>query len=163
MCICAEIPMANSSPDSAIAGQLGEALVAAWLRQQGWHIIACGWHCRWGELDVVAFCPRPVCLAFIEIKTRKSANWDENGLLAITATKQRKLIYASQLFLAQHLRWAETPCRFDVALVSAKQIPRKNAGGDEADWPAITVGEPIAHQGYSLTLHTYLESAFDGI
>jgi putative endonuclease len=147
----------------AISGQFGEALVTTWVQQQGWQVITRGWHCRWGELDVVAFCPKSICLAFVEIKTRTSGNWDENGLLAITPTKQRKLIYASQLFLAQHGCWAETPCRFDVALVSAKQIPRKNEGLREANWPVIRLGEAIAHQGYSLTLHTYLESAFDGI
>jgi putative endonuclease len=148
---------------SAIAGQLGEMLVARWLQQQGWQIVGQGWHCRWGELDVVALHTAPKCLTFIEVKTRKSGNWDEDGLLAITATKQRKLIYSSQLFLSQFPHWAEVPCRFDVALVSAKRQVSKALPSEPRDWPEIHLGEAIAQRGYTLTLHTYLESAFDAI
>jgi putative endonuclease len=147
---------------SAIAGQLGETLVARWLQQQGWKIVGQGWHCRWGELDVVALRSTPHCLAFVEVKTRKSENWDENGLLAITSTKQRKLIYSSQLFLSQFPHWAEVPCRFDVALVSAKRLgPTQTLMPDQSNWPQIQLGEALVHQGYQLTLNTYLESAFD--
>lgn len=153
-----------SNAANAIAGQLGETLVAQWLRQQGWKIVGQGWHCRWGELDVVALRGMPHCLAFIEVKTRKSGNWDENGLLAITSTKQRKLIYSSQLFLSQFPHWAEVPCRFDVALVSAKRLgTTQTLTPGQTVWPKIQLGEAIVHQGYQLTLHTYLESAFDAV
>jgi putative endonuclease len=153
-----------SNTTSAIAGQLGETLVVRWLQQQGWKIVGQGWHCRWGELDVVALRSNPHCLAFIEVKTRKSGNWDENGLLAITPTKQRKLIYSSQLFLSRFPHWAEVPCRFDVALVGAKQIGNTQAlMADQGGWPQIQLGKAIVHQGYQLTLSTYLESAFDAV
>ena len=47
-------------------GDRGEALVAAWLQQQGWRIVAQQWHCRWGELDIVARSPAPEeSLAFV--------------------------------------------------------------------------------------------------
>jgi putative endonuclease len=155
--------MSTHSSHRAIAGQLGETLVTRWLQQQGWKIVRQGWHCRWGELDVVALRSTPHCLAFIEVKTRKSGNWDENGLLAITPTKQRKLIYSSQLFLSQFPQWAEVPCRFDVALVSAKRLGTQAIAPVQSVWPQIQLGKAIAQQGYTLTLHTYLESAFDAV
>lgn len=156
--------MSSNSPHSAIAGQLGEKLVVRWLQQRGWKIIGQDWHCRWGELDIIALGNTPHCLAFVEVKTRKSGNWDENGLLAVTLTKQRKLIYSSQLFLSQFPHWAEVPCRFDVALVSAKRLGTTKAlTSSENVWPQIQLGEAIARQGYQLTLHTYLESAFDAV
>ncbi len=97
-------------------GYLGETLLKNWLETQAWQILAQNWHCRWGELDVVAQAPDG-SVVFIEVKTRQQHNQDADGLWAITPSKQRKLIQAAALFLAQHPHWADYPCRFDVALV----------------------------------------------
>ena len=80
-------------PNHALSvGKLGEALVAHWLRGQGWSILAQGWHCRWGELDIVAQCrleegtavglqpSRLPTIAFVEVKTRSRGNWDGDGV-----------------------------------------------------------------------------------
>ncbi|MGB8700408.1 MAG: YraN family protein [Thermosynechococcaceae cyanobacterium] len=146
---------------SAVVGQLGENLVSQWLQQQGWSIVARGWTSRWGELDIVARKQgdRDDCLAFVEVKTRSGGNWDEGGLVAITRSKQTKLWKTAQLFLAQHPSWAEMPCRFDVALVNARSKPQ----GDTVsiDPNPIVLGQPVVWEGYVLTLHTYLESAFE--
>mgnify|MGYP001791398754 CR=1 FL=1 len=40
-------------PDQDL-GIYGEQLVETWLIQQGWDILYRRWHCRWGELDIVA-------------------------------------------------------------------------------------------------------------
>jgi putative endonuclease len=166
---------ARSKPRSSILGQNGEMLVAQWLQQQGWSILARGWSSRWGELDVVAFrkgdraasrsenrlasqSDESRTLAFIEVKTRSSGNWDADGLLAITPSKQVKLWKTAQLFLAQHPNFAESPCRFDVALVKAV---RSRDVSEANTWPPITLGQPIEWKGYRLTLSTYLESAFE--
>ncbi len=96
-------------------GAQGEALTARYVQQRGWQVVAQGWHCRGGELDLVA--QRQDWLIFVEVKTRQSSTLD--GLLAVSPTKQRRLIRAAQLFLQAHPQWAEFNCRFDVAVVLA--------------------------------------------
>lgn len=143
-------------------GNLGEALVAQWLQAQGWTILARSWHCRWGELDLVAHRNQPSPhLTFVEVKTRSSGSWDSGGLLAITAQKQTKLWKTAQLFLAQRPRLADLPCRFDVALVhcrrsvhSAEQAPSNVA-------VPLSLGQPVAMGSYTLSLQDYIESAFE--
>jgi putative endonuclease len=149
----------KTAAKTTVVGQYGEALVAQWLEQQGWSVVAKGWRSRWGELDIVAMQRQDQpCLAFVEVKTRRARNWDEGGLYAISETKQRKLWKTAQLFLAQHLHWAELPCRFDVALVQVKP----SACNQPLD-PAlpIMVGRPVVHHHHELTLHTYLPDAFE--
>jgi putative endonuclease len=156
-------PMPESSkskPRSALLGQQGERLVAQWLQQQGWSIVAQGWTSRWGELDIVALRDegRHSCLAFVEVKTRSRGNWDEDGLYAITRTKQAKLWKTAQLFLAKHPHLAEAYCRFDVALVNVRRSPSKTSPNPLA---AIVLGQPVVMDGNELMLHTYIESAFE--
>ncbi len=171
------------------AGNLGEQLVAHWLQQQRWDILAQGWHSRWGELDIVAYKPKAEaeeCLAFVEVKTRSRGNWDLDGLLAITATKQAKLWKTAQTFLAKHPDWTECPCRFDVALVQYIQRPmakpkppaqshnpaslhqssnRTKAQTQQAQpsFPAgFALGDTARVHEYALTLVKYIEAAFSG-
>lgn len=42
------------SNQTQTVGRLAEALVANWLMQQGGEILQQRWHCRWGELDIIA-------------------------------------------------------------------------------------------------------------
>ena len=145
---------------SSILGQQGEHLVAQWLQQQHWSILARGWTSRWGELDVVALRRegRASWLAFVEVKTRSQGNWDEDGLYAITRSKQAKLWKTAQLFLAKHPHLAEVNCRFDVALVNVRRSSIKTQPTNSAK---IFLGQPVAIDENELTLHTYLESAFE--
>lgn len=108
-----------TEPSRKQLGDRGEALVATWLRQTGWQIVTQKWHCRWGELDIVAYHPPPqVCLAFVEVKTRQLGSLDDQGRLAITPQKQRKLWHSAEQFLTKYPQYRELPCRFDVALVT---------------------------------------------
>ncbi|MEM1281673.1 MAG: YraN family protein [Cyanobacteria bacterium P01_H01_bin.152] len=110
-------------------GDRGEALIVAWLQQQGWTVIARQWHCRWGELDIVACQTEPsYCLAFVEVKTRRRGSLDAAGRLAVTPQKQAKLWQTAQRFLSEYPRYADFPCRFDVALVVQTNATRMNQG-----------------------------------
>lgn len=167
-------------------GILGENLVAQWLQAQGWEILHQRWRCRWGELDIIA--QQPVgtntstdaiatpYLVFVEVKTRSQGNWDADGLLAIAAPKQAKLLHAAQLFLAQRADLAEFPCRFDVALVSYQPRERSHRIGkqtccsppvaaaqhQERQKPSsIGLGQAAEIAGYQLILQDYIQSAFD--
>ncbi|MCU0552645.1 MAG: YraN family protein [Leptolyngbya sp. Prado105] len=104
-------------------GTSGENFVAHWLQTQGAIILARQWTCRSGELDLVIQTNDSI-VAFVEVKTRSRGNWDNNGTLAITSAKQRKIIIAAQLFLLQHPDLATLPCRFDVALVRKRGNPK---------------------------------------
>ena len=59
-----------SGEDSRLRGRWGEALAAEFLRRKGYRIIASGWRCRFGELDLVAEGGEFLC--FIEVKLRGS-------------------------------------------------------------------------------------------
>jgi len=123
-------------------GQLGEEFTAQWLKRQGWEIIASRWHCRWGELDLVAYHSG---LIFVEVKTRQSKNWDENGLLAITPQKQAKLYRTAEMFLSHYPDYSHVNCRFDLALVKAQKITNFDRG----------------ENSYELTLVSYLKGIFE--
>ena len=127
-------------------GDRGEVFVARWLQKQGWVIVAQQWHCRWGELDIVARHPQ-AGLAFVEVKTRQRSSLDWGGRLSITLQKQQKLWRSAQIFLADHPQLGEIPCRFDVALVM--QGPIVGAVASQR-----YMGQP------PLALVEYIENAF---
>ncbi|MGK7932068.1 MAG: YraN family protein [Microcystaceae cyanobacterium] len=137
-------------------GQLGEEIVAAWLTSQGWKIIHRQWHCRWGEIDIIACMSHSII--FVEVKTRSQGNWDLNGLLAVNPKKQGKILTTAQSFLAEFPQLAEYYCRFDVALVQGKKLSQINSTQDRLS--SIKLNQPINYQGYQLTLISYLEDAF---
>jgi putative endonuclease len=137
-------------------GNLGESLVAEWLRSQGWHLQARQWHCTYGELDlVVSRGPANAVgtLAFVEVKTRSSGNWDAYGLMAITRSKQAKLWKSARIYLLKHPQWTDAICRFDVALVASH---RGKAPANLAPEKVLQVND----QHY-LMLQDYIDSAFD--
>lgn len=144
-------------------GSLGEDFVAQWAEAQGWVILERQWRCRWGELDVVMAqrSPTPLThadpwalIAFVEIKTRSSGNWDENGALAITPQKQAKLWKTAELFLSAHPALAAVPCQFDVALVLGQRL-RGEIDLAQVDGKTVAIAS-----GYKLTLHDYIPAAF---
>lgn len=180
-----------TDPPDPDLGTLAEAFVAQWLIQQGWQILHRRWHCRWGELDLIASPPAPVAksLVFIEVKARRRGNWDEDGLLAINTQKQQKLWKTATIFLARHPQFSDLPCRFDVALVHSRTLPtppqRLPQSGlpiepievlppatqkrrSPAPQPLIQISQPIqpgigvAIAGYQLTLQHYIANAFVG-
>ena len=95
-------------------GGWGEELAARFLEERGWQILARNWRCRYGEVDLIASDGR--YLAFVEVKLRNSDRYGQ-PMEAVTAAKQRRLLTAAQLYLAEHPTTLQP--RFDVAQVFA--------------------------------------------
>ncbi len=169
----------NSSP-KIDKGILGEELVAKWLNQQGWQILHQRWQCRWGELDIIAMKNSPFrnssgqnfqnfpIIAFVEVKTRSRGNWDEDGLLAVTESKQAKLWQTAEIFLSDRPELADYSCRFDIALVRCSytrkdvQYPKKTSLSLKEQLSGLTVeiGNYVELATYQLILQNYISSAF---
>jgi len=151
-------PPSSHYPD---IGTLGEDLVAQWLQSTGWIVLHRRFSCRWGEIDIIAQFQDPkldnLTLAFIEVKTRSSGNWDAGGRSAITVQKQAKLWRTAQMFLSEYPEKADYPCRFDVAIVYCQRISKKLIS-------VIASQEVIANSSdgvHNLTLQEYIPAAFD--
>ncbi|NDJ21414.1 YraN family protein [Nostoc sp. B(2019)] len=164
--------MANLPPSHyPDIGQLGEDLVAQWLQSTGWIILHRRFSCRWGEIDIIAqfdgtkgvggaeegHFTQDSILAFVEVKTRSSGNWDAGGRSAITPQKQAKLWRTAEIFLAQYPEKADYPCRFDVAIVYCQRIS-KNLTGATVTQEALATSSVA---GYNLKLQEYIPAAFD--
>ena len=97
---------------SKVTGDWGEALVANYLRDRSYTIIASGYRCRFGEIDLIA--KKCGVLCFVEVKLRSNLSY---GLPRefVTASKQEKLRTTAQFYLSTH--GLDVPARFDVAEV----------------------------------------------
>lgn len=102
--------------DRRLLGAWGEARVADYLRQKGYRLLASGWRCRFGEIDLIA-CDRRYLL-FVEVKLRKSADFAQAREF-VDARKQAKLRSTALLYLSSHPTRLQP--RFDVAEVYAPQ------------------------------------------
>jgi putative endonuclease len=143
-------------------GTLGEQLVGRWLQLNNYELLEYNWRCRWGEIDLIAQDRTSEAIAFVEVKTRSAYNWDADGLLAIDAIKQQKLIQTASLFLSKHPSLAEFPCRFDVGLVSYQSCDlTKNVNSDLAQINYLEIGQAIIIERHQLTIKDYLAAAFD--
>lgn len=143
-------------------GTLGEQLIARWLQLNNYELVEYNWRCRWGEIDLIAQERTSEAIAFVEVKTRSAHNWDADGLLAINASKQQKLIQTASLFLSKHPSLAEFPCHFDVGLVSYQSCKlAKNANSDLAEINHLEIGQVITIERHQLTIKDYLAAAFD--
>lgn len=93
-------------------GDWGEALVASYLREHGYQLLASGYRCRFGEIDLIA--EKDGVLCFIEVKLRSNLKYGMPREF-VTASKQQKLCTTAQLYLSTH--HLDIPARFDVAEV----------------------------------------------
>lgn len=98
-------------------GRWGEALAAEKLRDMGYKVVGAGYHCRFGEIDLIAITDKYLC--FIEVKLRKDASFAP-GRAAVDRRKQEKLRTTAACYLAEHPEVQLQP-RFDVAEIYAPQ------------------------------------------
>ena len=98
-------------------GRAGEDLAAALLEQKGYRILARNFHCRGGELDIVA--AKGELLALVEVRTRRSGAM-VSPAESVTPAKRKKLVTAAYAFLEEHPDLQQTmQPRFDLVLVEA--------------------------------------------
>jgi putative endonuclease len=79
-------------------GQRGEDIATAYLRQQGYTILARNWRCAAGELDIVA--RQGETLAFVEVRTRRGNRFGSPEE-SVTPDKQAKLVELAQSYLQE--------------------------------------------------------------
>lgn len=79
---------AMSNRPNHVLGKYGELVAAEYLVRQGYEIVERNWHCRQGEIDLVA--KDRDQWVFVEVKTRSSKTADE-GFEAVDQLKLQKL------------------------------------------------------------------------
>ncbi|EAM50134.1 YraN family protein [Crocosphaera watsonii WH 8501] len=138
-------------------GKIGEQFVAQWLTSQGWQILHERWRSPWGEIDLIAQQLDINIVIFVEVKTRKTRNWNQDGILAVTPQKQAKIRQTADYFLGEYSQFSNFFCRFDVALVHHQPA---NHNFSKNSYSVIKIGQPIQWGNYQLTLLDYIEAAF---
>lgn len=99
-------------PDTRRAtGAAGETEVAAHLEALGYTIEARNWHCRTGELDLVAL--KDDLIVFVEVRS-VTTDFLESPVNTILYPKQIRVGRAADAYLSARGRWPDR-IRFDVA------------------------------------------------
>lgn len=104
-----------------------EERAAAFLNRAGLRLLRRNFHCRLGEIDLIAE-DRQQTLIFIEVRYREGDAYG-GAAASVGPGKQRRLRLTAAHFLQRHPRLATRPCRFDVVAVSPGQ-----AGQLHFDW-----------------------------
>jgi len=97
-----------------LLGPWGEVLAVDYLRAKKYAILACGYRCRFGEIDIVARDRN--YLVFVEVKLRRSASHGEAKEF-VDLRKQERIKKTAMLYLEQN-ETALQP-RFDVIEIYA--------------------------------------------
>lgn len=100
---------------SRAEGMQGEAIVARYLRQNGYTLAAHGYRSRYGEIDLIAWDGDTLC--FVEVKTRANVDMALPREY-VTPGKQNRLRKTAMMYLAK--KRLDCPARFDVAEVYAE-------------------------------------------
>jgi len=114
-------------------GQEKEQQACDWLKQQGFTVLQQNYHCRGGEIDIIALSPSPTSLpftkikpnqeptlVFFEVKYRKNSQHGHPAEF-VTPQKQHKIQLCAQHFLLKHAQFDDLPMRFDVITFEGAQ------------------------------------------
>ena len=105
-----------SGGEAKLLGRWGEALAAEELRRRGYQVVAAGWRCRYGEIDLIAENDR--FISFTEVKLRRDAAFAQAREF-VDRRKQERLRTSAQMYLSQHPTRLQP--RFDVVEIYAPQ------------------------------------------
>ena len=109
-------------------GRVAEWLCLWHLRLRGWRILARGWRCPTGEIDILA--RRGKVLAVIEVKSRGEI---ATAAAALAPRQRRRIERAAEAFLLQRPDLARLDLRFDLMLVAPRRPPRHWRGAWRTD------------------------------
>lgn len=99
---------------SKVNGAWGEALAAQYLQKKKYKLAACGYRCRFGEIDLIV--KNRKFLVFVEVKLRKSASFAA-AREYVDRNKQDRLRITASMYLAKFP--TEKLTRFDVIEIYA--------------------------------------------
>ena len=97
---------------SRAEGVWGEAQIANYLRRRRYELLAHSYHCRFGEIDLIA--RKGGVLCFVEVKTRRAGSLTPPEA-AVTPQKFRALTRAAVRYLAA--TGGQDEAQFDLAAV----------------------------------------------
>ena len=101
---------------SKITGAWGEAVAAQYLRSKRYQIVAAGYRCRFGEIDLIA--QNRKFLVFVEVKLRKSADF-ASAMEYVDREKQDRIRVTASMYLSQNPTKLQP--RFDVIEIYAPE------------------------------------------
>ena len=100
-------------------GRMAELLCLWHLRLRGWRILARDYRVTSGEIDLIA--RRGKWLIAVEVKARPTV---ADASEAISFRQRRRILRATEHFLARHPHFAQLTLRFDMMLVLPGRLPR---------------------------------------
>jgi putative endonuclease len=101
---------------SKLSGAWGEALAAEYLRKKHYKIVAVGYHCRFGEIDLIVQDRKH--LVFVEVKLRKSSDF-ARAMEYVDRNKQDKIRITASMYLSQNPTKLQP--RFDIVEIYAPE------------------------------------------
>ena len=101
---------------SKIVGAWGEALAAEFLRKKRYKLVASGYKCRFGEIDLIVKDRKH--LVFVEVKLRKAAKFAA-GREYVDVYKQDRIRMTASMYLSANP--TDLQPRFDVVEIYAPQ------------------------------------------
>ncbi len=97
-----------------MVGAWGETLAAEYLKKKKYKLIAANYHCRFGEIDIIA--ANRHFLVFVEVKLRKSDRFAKASDF-VDIHKQNKLRTTAEMYLSENPTALQP--RFDVVEIYA--------------------------------------------
>ena len=101
---------------SKLSGAWGEAVAAEYLRRKHYQIVAAGYSCKFGEIDLVV--QNRKYLIFVEVKLRKSADFAV-AREYVDRRKQDRIRMTASIYLSQNPTTLQP--RFDVVEIYAPE------------------------------------------
>ena len=78
-------------------GDRGEGIARAYLKSKGYELVTTNFHCRWGEVDIIARDGQ--YLVFVEVRTRRRPGWYGEPEESISNRKRERLIATAETYL----------------------------------------------------------------
>ncbi len=99
-----------------LVGAWGESVAAAYLQKKRYKLLASGYHCRFGEIDLIVSDRK--YLVFVEVKLRKNDHF-ASAMEFVDYHKQNRIRTTAEHYLSQYP--TELQPRFDVIEIYAPE------------------------------------------